>query len=150
MPILREEHTVTLRPRAPHGWTLRPIKHPELDGRPIGYNPTPSTHSIDLTHYLPLGNTAHGRIARHLAYIVEHLGYKQHTATEFCCSSGCFGTCMACTYNYYIEWLKYHILCTLDFLFLMKQFIPQMERLLFLMPHFHSFGITLVALSEQV
>ena len=107
-PVQREKHAVALGAGAPHSGALGHIEHAELDGRAVGNDATPTTQSIHLAHYLPLGHAAHGGIAGHLADGVEHLGDKQDTAAQPCSGSSGLGAGMTGTHNYYIVRFKHH------------------------------------------
>ena len=62
---------VALSAGAPHGGTLRAIEHAELNGRAVGDDSRVSTECVNLTHYLPLGNTTDGGVATHLPNLVH-------------------------------------------------------------------------------
>ena len=65
-PLLSKQHSVVLGARTPHGRTLAPIQHPELDHGQIRHNSRIPTHRINFPHDLPLGNPTHRGITAHL------------------------------------------------------------------------------------
>jgi hypothetical protein len=65
-----------------NGWTLGPVKHPELDPCGVGIEAHCATHGIDLANYVPLGQAADRWVARHLANRVQVLGQHQRSASN--------------------------------------------------------------------
>jgi len=62
---------VALRARRLHGGSLAGIQHAELQARFVGVARHLPAQRIDLAHDLPFGQSANGRIARHLSDTVE-------------------------------------------------------------------------------
>ena len=66
-PLVREQHTVTLRSRRPHRRTFGTVQHSELNHRVVGHNARIAAQSINFAHDLPFCHAAHRWIARHLS-----------------------------------------------------------------------------------
>ncbi len=62
----RIERPVALSPRTPHGRTLRPVQHPELDPGRVGRATHHAPQRVDLPRHDPLGHAADRRVAAHL------------------------------------------------------------------------------------
>jgi hypothetical protein len=62
---------VALGTGTPHGGTLRAIEHAELNGRAVSDDSRVSTECVNLSHYLPFGNTTDGGVATHLPNLVH-------------------------------------------------------------------------------
>ena len=73
---------VALDPWCTNGWTLGPVKHPELNPCRVGVEAHCATHGIDLANYMPLGQAPDRWIARHLANRVQVLGQHQRPASN--------------------------------------------------------------------
>ena len=75
-PFPNKAPAVALCPWAPHGRSLALVEHAELNGRGISDKAHVAPQGINLAHNLPLGNAAHGRVARHLCNFVHVYGNK--------------------------------------------------------------------------
>ena len=65
---------------AAHGGTLAAIQYAELDAGPVNAMRHLAAHGVDLTHQVPLGNAADGRIAGHQGNAVQ-VGRENRRAT---------------------------------------------------------------------
>ena len=64
-PFSRKHHLIALASWTPHGRTFRLVEHPKLNHGTVTDNARITTHGIDFTDNLSLGNAAHSRVARH-------------------------------------------------------------------------------------
>ena len=111
-PFPDELCPVALSTGAPHGRTLAAVQHPELNGGAVGNLARMSAQGIYLAHYLPLGNAADGRVARHLCNLVHVHGYQARPGTKPCTGRCCLATGMPGTddNNIVIEFHHLHLL----------------------------------------
>ena len=70
-PLRYKPDAVGLGARTPHCRTLAAIEHPELDGSAVGNNSHLTAKRIYFSDNLTLSNTANGRIATHLGYLIH-------------------------------------------------------------------------------
>lgn len=78
-PLGREARFVALGARTPHGGALRPVEHPELDGREVRDAAHLSAQSIYLSDNLTFGDSADCRVAGHRGHF-GHIHRKQQRA----------------------------------------------------------------------
>ena len=88
-PRLRFEHllhaqpvkvAIGLGPRRPHRRALFGVEHPELDAGGVDIARHLAAEGVDLADQVPLGQTADGRIARHLPAHVQMQRQQQGSA----------------------------------------------------------------------
>ena len=109
-PFGGKEHAVALRPRTPHSGTFGAVEHAELHHGVIGYDTGVTAQGVDLTHDLPLGYAAHGRIAGHLGYRLHVHGGQQNPGAEIGGRHGGLATGMTGADNDDIVFWKHRLL----------------------------------------
>ena len=109
-PNTHELSAIALCTRTPHGWSLAPIKHTELDRRAICHTTHPSTQGVDLTNDLPLGDAPHSGVATHLSHVIHVAGDEQRPRTQSSCRCCRFATSMTRTYHDHVV-IKLHLAC---------------------------------------
>ena len=107
-PFSRKHHLVALAPWTPHSGTFRFVEHPKLDHSTVADNARITTHGIDFADDLPLGNTAHGRVARHGGKQPQVHGDEQDFAAHIGCRCRCFAPRVTSPYNDNIIRFKIH------------------------------------------
>ena len=90
---------VALRTRSPNGWTFLGIQHPELQSGHVRIPAHLSTQSINFAREVPLGESADGRIARHLPDGIRVHGQQQGLTAHPSCRQGCFNSSVTCPDN---------------------------------------------------
>ena len=109
-PNTHELSAIALCTRTPHGWSLAPIKHTELDRRAICHTAHPSTQGVDLTNDLPLGNAPHSGVATHLSHVIHVAGDEQCPGTQSSRRSCRFAASMTRTHHDHVV-IKLHLTC---------------------------------------
>ena len=116
-PLLDEPLAVTLTARTPHGRTFALVEHSELDSTSVSDDTHLSAQCVYLTHDLPFGYTAYGRIAAHLCNLIHIHCDKKRLATHSGGSAGCFAPCVSGSdhnhiiYKFLIHFLLLPIVC---------------------------------------
>ena len=108
-PFPYESCSVTLGTGTPHGRALAAVQHPKLNGSAVGNFSGVTSQGVDFAHYLSLGNTAYGRVARHLRNLVHVHGHQARFGTQFCAGSCGLATGMPGTYDYNVV-VEFHLL----------------------------------------
>jgi hypothetical protein len=80
------EPAITLSAWRPHGWTLAPVEHAELDHGEICSSSHYSAERVDLAYDGSLGNPTDRRVARHLSDRLERASDEPHSRAK---PSGC-------------------------------------------------------------
>ena len=106
-PFPDEFTTIALCSGAPHSRPLRLIEHAQLYSCGIGHYAHASTQCINLAHYLSLGYSTNGRVARHLRNLVHIHSDETSLGTHHGSSVCCFTSCVATADNYDIV-VKFH------------------------------------------
>ena len=99
-PCPDEASAVALSPGAPHGGTLRAVQHAELQCRAVRHLSHVSAQGINLADDLPFGNSTHGRVARHLCYLVHVHGDEQRACSHLGCGTGSLATSVAGSHHH--------------------------------------------------
>jgi hypothetical protein len=87
----------------PHGWTLAPVEHTELEHSEICSSAHDSAERVYLAHDGSFGNPANRRVARHLADRFERASYEPYSRAQASCCNGCFSSSVAGPDDNYIE-----------------------------------------------
>lgn len=96
---------VALRARGPDCGALAPVEHAELQGRHIGCPPHDATEGIDLPNDRPLGDSADGWIAGHLANRLERARDDPNACAAARSRNGGLRAGVACSDNQNVELL---------------------------------------------
>jgi hypothetical protein len=78
------EPSIALCAWGPHGSTLAPVQHPELNHGQIGGPPHDSAKGIDLAYHRSLGDAANRRVTRHLANGLNSASDQSHLRAKAC------------------------------------------------------------------
>ena len=89
-PLPDKLPSVALGPRTPHSWTFANVQHTELYRGGVSHQSHLAAEGINLAHNLPLGDTADGRIARHLRNLVHVHRHEAGFGTHIGTGAGCF------------------------------------------------------------
>ena len=111
-PFPDELCPVALCPGTPHGRPLATVQHPELNGGAVGNLAGMASQGIDLANYLPFGNAADGRVARHLRNLVHVHGHQARPGAQPCTGRRCLATGMPGAYYNNVV-IEFHLLCLL-------------------------------------
>ena len=96
------ELLVGLRAWRPDGWAAAGVKQPELNAHGVDHFAHHAAQGVHFAYQVPLGNSAHGRIARHLADQVEVDGAERGLQPHAGSGHRGFSARVSCAHNHHI------------------------------------------------
>ena len=121
-PFPDELLAVALCARAPHGRSFRAVKHTKLYCRRVRYQSHLTAQRIYFAHNLSLCNSAHGRVATHLRYLVHVHCHQAGLRSDVGCRCCRLTPCVSASDNNHVV-IEFHILLVLSYAKIQKTMI---------------------------